>query len=140
MPIFGIFHEQNPESLLIFSAGNGGGFKDIPWREDCTIGTPALGKNSLAVGATSSGASGGTDTGADERLIYERFGIDEYSDEGYPWICIEPLLGIPSSSAEQADIDTVAWFSSYGPASDGRIKPEVVAPGDQVRQRFAFGT
>ena len=31
-----------------------------------------------------------------------------------------------------ADIDTVAYFSSYGFTNDDRIKPEVVAPGDQV--------
>ena len=29
-------------------------------------------------------------------------------------------------------IDTVAYFSSFGPTLDGRIKPEVVAPGDMV--------
>ena len=96
--------------------------------------SPALGKNVLTVGATSSGPSGGTDTGTDERLIYDRLGYTEYSIEGYPWICIAPELGAPSSSAEQADIDAIAWFSSYGPTADGRIKPEVVAPGDQVRQ------
>lgn len=32
-----------------------------------------------------------------------------------------------------ADIDTVAVFSSYGFTNDNRIKPEVVAPGDQVK-------
>lgn len=33
----------------------------------------------------------------------------------------------------EADIDTVSYFSSSGPTLDGRIKPEVVAPGDMVR-------
>ena len=128
--------EQNPKHLLIFAVGNNGGYKDIPTRETCTALSPALGKNSLAVGATSSGPSGGTETGTDGRLIYDRFGLTDYSIEGYPWVCIAPVLGAPSKSAEQADIDAIAWFSSYGPTADGRIKPEVVAPGDQVRQYF----
>lgn len=90
----------------------------------------------MAVGATSSGPSRGTETGVDGRLIYEALGVPEFSVEGYPWICLFPFLGMPSSSTEQADIDSVAWFSSYGPSTDGRIKPEVVAPGDQVRPYF----
>lgn len=36
-----------------------------------------------------------------------------------------------------ATIDTVANFSAFGPTLDGRIKPEVVAPGDMVRERLA---
>ena len=124
---------QNPEHLLVFSAGNEGGYKDIASRESCTVGSPSLGKNCLTVGATSSGPKGGTDTGTDGRLIYDRWGFTDYSAEGYPWICMLPFLGAPSSSAQQADIETIAWFSSYGPTTDGRIKPEVVAPGDQVR-------
>ena len=31
------------------------------------------------------------------------------------WICEYPILRPPSSSADQADIETVAWFTSYGP-------------------------
>ena len=100
------------------------------------MGAPALGKNSLAVGATSNGPSGGTTTGVDGRLIYDRLGYVPYSVEGYPWICVDPGNGAPSSSTEQSDIDTIAFFSSYGPTADGRIKPDVVAPGDQVRHRF----
>eukprot|EP00752_Nemacystus_decipiens_P005062 g4596.t1 len=138
--LYDSFMFENPEHLLIFAAGNDGGYKDIPFKETCTVLSPALGKNSLAVGATSSGPSGGTDTGMDMRLIYDLLGITDYSEEGYPWICLYPSLGSPSSSTEQANIDTVAWFSSYGPTKDGRIKPEVVAPGDQVFGASSDGT
>ena len=134
MPVPICFHGQNPEHLLIFAAGNDGGYKAIPTWDPCTVWSPALGKNVLTVGSTSSGPYGGTDTGADGRLRYDRLGLTNFSEEGYPWICIAPALGTPSSSAEQADIDTIGWFSSYGPAADGRIKPEVVAPGDKVRE------
>ncbi|CAM9966840.1 unnamed protein product [Scytosiphon promiscuus] len=129
---------ENPEHLIVFSAGNRGGFKDTD-REACTIGAPSIGKNILTVGASSSGASRATDTGADGRAIYERFGITDYSPEGYPWICSIPELGRPST-LNQADMNTVAFFSSYGPTLDGRIKPDVVAPGDQVFSAWSDGT
>ena len=96
-----------PQNLLIFSAGNDGDIDD--GRTVCTIGSPALGKNSLAVGATSSGETRLTTTGADGEVHNETNG----------W----------------ADVDTVASFSSYGLTQDGRIKPDVVAPGDAVRER-----
>ncbi|CAM9894313.1 unnamed protein product [Scytosiphon promiscuus] len=138
--LYDTYMYENPEHLLVFAAGNFGGHETIPGREACTIATPALGKNVLSVGASSSGPSRATDTGMDGRLMYERLGITDYSPEGYPWICLDPKLGQPSSSAEQADIDTVAWFSSYGPALDSRIKPEVVAPGDKVFSAWSDGT
>lgn len=34
--------------------------------------------------------------------------------------------------AVNSDNDLVAWFSSWGPTDDGRVKPDVVAPGCQV--------
>lgn len=137
---FGVFRMQNPEHLLVFGAGNDGGLKDFPTLEACTVMSGPLGKNSLAVGATSSGPFGGTETGTDGRLIYDRYGLTNYSAEGYPYICLNPGLGEPSSSADQADIDAVAWLSSYGPTMDGRIKPEVVAPGDMVGQICRIGS
>lgn len=97
---------QNPETLLIFAAGNEGDQSQGSSRSTCTIGSPAISKNVLAVGATSSGETRVTATGADGNM---HVGDGEY-----------------------ADIDTVAFFSSYGPTLEGRIKPEVVAPGDQV--------
>lgn len=72
-------------------AGNDGELR----RSTCTMGSPAIAKNVLAVGASTSG---------DTRLS------------------VTAGLGI----------DTVAVFSSYGPTSDSRIKPEVLAPGDTV--------
>ncbi|CAN0059252.1 unnamed protein product [Scytosiphon promiscuus] len=138
--LYDTFMYENPENLIIFAAGNLGGWKDVPSRDSCTIGSPALGKNVLSVGATSSGPSRATDTGADGLLMYERLGLTDFSPEGYPWICLSPILGRPSSSVDQADIDTLAWFTSYGPTSDSRIKPEVVAPGDQVFSAWSDGT
>lgn len=92
---------QNPDHLLIFAAGNDGLLD-----KECSISSPAIGKNVLAVGASSSGAERLTVTGADGDINPVTSGF--------------------------ADIDTVAYFSSRGPTVDGRIKPEVLAPGDQV--------
>ena len=87
------FMYDNPENLLIFAAGNDGGNE---FDQDCTVGSPSLAKNALAIGATSSGPTRVSD------------------DEAF-------------------DIDVVAAFSSFGPTPDGRIKPDLVAPGDYVR-------
>ena len=103
---------QNPENLLIFAAGNDGDVND--GRSVCTISSPAITKNVLAVGATSSGESRITLTAAD--------GTTFDGTNGF------------------ADIDTVASFSSYGPTLDNRIKPEIVAPGDMVSAFALFSS
>ena len=73
----------------------------------CTIGSPAIAKNVLAIGSTSSGKTRLTLTGSDGEARTDFSGV--------------------------TDIDTVSYFSSYGPTRDNRIKPELVAPGDLVR-------
>ncbi|CAM9790716.1 unnamed protein product, partial [Ectocarpus fasciculatus] len=94
------FMYENAENLLIFAAGNDGEIE----RSTCTIHTPAIGKNSLAIGASTSG---------DTRVI---------------------------TTVGGTGIDTVAGFSSWGFTTDDRIKPEVVAPGDQVYSAAADGS
>lgn len=96
---------QHPENLLIFSAGNDGDIGD--GRNVCTMGSPAIAKNVLAIGSTSSGTTRFTSTGSDGNIL--------------------------NTSTEWSDIDTVSFFSSFGPTQDNRIKPELVAPGDLVR-------
>lgn len=80
-------HPQNPEHLLVFAAGNLG--DDM---SGCSIASPAVSKNGLAVGSSMSGET--------------RLSPD--------------------------DLDSVSDFSSKGPTSDGRIKPDVLAPGHFV--------
>ncbi|CAM9309050.1 unnamed protein product [Choristocarpus tenellus] len=88
---------ENPDSLLLFAAGNGG--YQFFYNRACTVWSPALGKNALSVGASSSG----------------------------------------ETRATPADINTRAFFSSYGPTMDNRIKSDVLAPGDQVFSASADG-
>ncbi|CAM9132446.1 unnamed protein product, partial [Laminaria digitata] len=106
------FMYKNPENLLIFAAGNSGDVTD--GRTVCTIASPAIGKNALAVGATSSGETRLSRTGEDGKA----------ADGTNGW----------------GDVDTVAYFSSYGPTQDGRIKPEVVAPGDAIYSAAGDGS
>ena len=98
---------QNPEHLLLFSVGNDGNLSD----SGCTVGSPAIAKNVLTVGSSSSGQTRWTST----------------REDGEPVEALDDPM---------SDIDTVSYFSSQGPTEDGRIKPEIVAPGDQVRQCF----
>ena len=105
-----LFWTQNPENLLIFSAGNNGEIDD---GRPCTIGSPAIGKNVLAVGATASGETRLSVTSADG--------------------------GRADGTNGFADVNTVAVFSSYGPTRDNRIKPEILAPGDAVRTLVYYG-
>lgn len=104
---------ENPEHLLLFAAGNMG-LPDDPDRKTCTINNPGGGKNVLTVGASSSGPT---------RISFS-------NDDG----------GQRYSSSEPGGIDVVAFFSSYGLMRDGRIKPDVVAPGDQVLSAGSDGS
>ena len=76
------FTWEHPEMLVLFAAGNGGG-----WGTD-TVGSPATGKNSIAVGAA-------WDAGVEPPCVVD--------------------------------------FSSRGWTADGRVKPDLVVPGHNVR-------
>lgn len=73
--------EGNQEMVVVFAAGNEG-------TAPMTIGSPALAKNVIAVGATE----------------------------------------VPGTFPG-ADFGNVAYFSAAGPTSDGRTKPDLMAPG-----------
>ncbi|CAN0458389.1 unnamed protein product [Ascophyllum nodosum] len=103
---------NHPENLLIFAAGNDGDLDD--GREVCTIGSPRLPRMYFAIGSTSSGKTRLTLTGSDGEARTDFSGV--------------------------TDIDTVSYFSSYGPTRDNRIKPELVAPGDLIYSAASDGT
>eukprot|EP00752_Nemacystus_decipiens_P015150 g13496.t1 len=107
--VYDDFMYMNPENLLVFAAGNEGWFTDRDGL--CTINSPGIAKNVLAVGSTSSGET---------RLTTTALAPDRE---------VGPIY---DSGDDLADIDTISAFSSYGPTTDGRIKPEVVAPGDEI--------
>ncbi|CAM9477835.1 unnamed protein product, partial [Choristocarpus tenellus] len=102
---------ENPDHLLIFAAGNDGDYLGDPLRSGCTINVPGIAKNVLTIGSTSSGETRNTNTNMDG-LSFSSFSSSSYGPA--------------------ADIDSRAYFSSYGPTLDNRIKPELLAPGDKA--------
>jgi hypothetical protein len=81
-----------------------------------SVGTPATAKNVIAVGAT-------YNTHASFVNAYARHDI--WVEEG------SVPFGDPAT-VPLFDAHNLAYFSSRGPTSDGRIKPDIVAPGSVI--------
>lgn len=111
------FASAYPDFLMVFAAGNAGKDRDGNGVIDLgSIGSPALAKNVLAVGASENNEIGRTSA---NRLNwnYNRFGY----------------LAGPIAGDSIADHPSgIAAFSSRGPTRDGRIKPDLVAPGTAI--------
>ena len=100
--------------LFLFAAGNSGTDANSDGLVDNdSIGSPGTAKNVLTVGATENNRPTVTTTWGDW------WGSD------YP---VAPINGDPISD----DTEGMAAFSSRGPTDDGRIKPDVVAPGTMI--------
>lgn len=94
----------NQEMVIVFAAGNAG-----PGLS--TVGSPAGGKNVFTIGAAENVLSmtlgnGGNDPAGNDGCAVDDTGADSAND--------------------------VIFFSSRGPCVDGRIKPDIVAPGTHV--------
>jgi subtilisin family serine protease len=112
------FMFNNPDMLVIFAAGNSGIDKDKDGRVDPnSISSPGTSKNSLTVGASENLVS----TGGIQLPISKLKAANEN------WSA-EPIF----SSYISDNINGVAMFSSRGPTTDGRTKPEIVAPGTNI--------
>lgn len=113
-----LFLRQNPDAVVLFAAGNGGADRDGDRVPDTrTLYAPASAKNVIAVGATEGGAAGVGFRGrwADFDPAAERYrNPDERA---------RPVSGDP---------ERLALHSSSGPTADGRIKPDVCAPGTNL--------
>lgn len=109
---------NNLDFLAVFAAGNDGSdlSKDGVIDEG-TVSTPGTSKNVLTVGASKNYLLEG---GIQRKLIDLRAGKDKWG--------VEPL----ASSMLSEDSRGMACFSSRGPTADGRIKPEIVAPGTNI--------
>ena len=112
------FMWKNPDMLVLFAAGNSGVDANMDGRVDeGSISSPGTAKNVLTVGAS-------------ENLLSEG-GIQkphgQLRDGDKKW-GVEPLKNDTLSNNPQG----IAAFSSRGPTKDGRIKPEIVAPGTNI--------
>jgi serine protease AprX len=108
----------NQDFLAVFAAGNDGGDMNKDGViDEGTVSSPGSSKNVLTVGASKNYLLEG---GIQRKLIELRPGKEKWS--------VEPL----ASSMLSEDGRGMAAFSSRGPAADGRIKPEIVAPGTNI--------
>lgn len=115
---------EHQDMVILFAAGNEGNdvFPLDGVIDEDSIGSPGTAKNVITVGASENVRSSGGDS---QRTLGE--GPIEGVLFGLTPI-MEPLVSDkPSDNA-----DGMAAFSSRGPANDGRIKPDVVAPGTNV--------
>ncbi|MCO5141513.1 MAG: S8 family serine peptidase [Oligoflexia bacterium] len=112
------FMFRNQDFLAVFAAGNDG--KDLSRDgviDEGSVSSPGSAKNVLTVGASKNYLLEG---GIQRKLSELRNGTENWG--------VEPL----ASSFLSEDMNGMACFSSRGPTADGRIKPEIVAPGTNI--------
>jgi serine protease AprX len=113
------FMWDHPDMLVLFAAGNDGVDADKDGRVDPgSVSSPATAKNIISVGASQNLVNSGG--------IQRRVG-EICTADGCLWPT-EPL----ASSGLSNNANGLAPFSSRGPTKDGRIKPDIVAPGTNI--------
>jgi VCBS repeat-containing protein len=135
------------DMAITYSAGNegidanGDGLID----NDST-GSPATAKNVITIGASENDRQG--DNPCDPALTYitidnptqttcaQQGGQNLYRVYGQAWPDDYPAEPIKSDQAA-GNAEQMAAFSSRGPTDDGRIKPDVVAPGTHILSGYA---
>jgi len=111
------FMWNNPDFLILFSAGNEGYDGNFDGIIDLyNIGAPATAKNCLTVGAS----EGNRPSGAGYDFSW-----------GFGWPFDYPANPISSDHVSN-NPNGMAAFSSRGPVLDGRYKPDIVAPGTNI--------
>jgi serine protease AprX len=135
---------SHPDMLITFSAGNAGTDANADGRIDSdSMDAPATAKNVLAVGASENDRGG--DYSCDTGLTYtdptgascdSLGGQNQIPTWGANWPSSFPV-GPIASDLMAGNPEQMAAFSSRGPTDDGRIKPDVVAPGSWVLSGYS---
>lgn len=138
--VFGFYTSQSrdvdeyiwahPDMSVFFAASNDGedgnsdGVVDLD-----SLGSPATAKNTVSVGASENFHNSGEASG--------------YINGLFSGFSAPPLIFDSTSQPYDGVHQGMAAFSSRGPCDDGRVKPDIVAPGTDVistRSRAAAGT
>lgn len=110
------FMWEHKDFLILFAAGNDGVDANRDgWVDAGSITPPGTAKNSVTVGAAESVRAAGGHQTTYGQFLPGSFPVNPLRDD---LISDHP--------------DDIAAFSSRGPTRDGRIKPDVVAPGTNV--------
>jgi subtilisin family serine protease len=127
------------DMLVTFSAGNEG----IDANSDGVIdndsmGAPATAKNVLTVGASENSRPNGypCDTSLSYTTCASQGGQNSIFTWGSAWPSDYPANPI-KDDASAGNAQQMAAFSSRGPTDDGRIKPDVVAPGSWILSGYS---
>ena len=127
------------DMLISFSAGNEG----IDSNSDGVIdndstGSPATAKNVLTVGASENDRQGNwqCDAGLAYTTCASQGGQNIIATYGASWPSDYPANPIKDDPAA-GNAQQMAAFSSRGPTDDGRIKPDVVAPGTWILSGYS---
>lgn len=112
------FMWNNQDMLIIFAAGNSGqdGNRD-GMIDEGSVSSPGTAKNVLTVGASENLEAKG---GIQKPVGQLRGGSNKWG--------VEPI----ASDKLSDNPNGIAAFSSRGPTLDGRIKPDIVAPGTNI--------
>ena len=137
---------NNPDMSITFSAGNDGAdANNNGVVDDDSIGSPATAKNTITVGASENDRP--DNFACDTGLSYTSYdayqpgqtcnsmgGENILGTAGARWgFTTEPL----NSDVTAGNQEQMAPFSSRGPTDDGRIKPDIVAPGTWILSTFS---
>jgi hypothetical protein len=133
------FSWTNKDMLITFSAGNEGiDANSDGIIDNDSIGAPGTAKNVLTVGATENQRTDGypCDTSLSYTACAAQGGLNSIFTWGSAWPAdypANPIKDDPSAGNAQQ----MAAFSSRGPTDDGRIKPDVVAPGSWILSGYS---
>jgi subtilase family protein/fibronectin type III domain protein len=127
------------DMTITFSAGNAGIDANGDGVIDAgSIGAPATAKNVISVGASENDRQGHYE--CDGTLTYTscaaQGSFNTIFTYGAAWPADYPANPIKDDPSA-GNANQMAAFSSRGPASDGRIKPDVVAPGTWVLSGYS---
>ncbi|MDD4442341.1 MAG: S8 family serine peptidase [Kiritimatiellae bacterium] len=121
-----LFAWDHPDHLAVFASGNDGRDSNADGKVDSdAIGSPAAAKNVLTVGATENDRPAGSGG-------YSSYSWGSAWPTRYPAAPLKTDLISYSATLAPVYRQGMAAFSSRGPTDDGRIKPDVVAPGTDV--------